>query len=262
MYNKKENKLYAEKHEAMINKLFKTQIEASIADSVIYDFDSFKDAKTNFINHAEQLVWESATDQAAIKAFRKFRKQKIAALNFADYKEAGGGYLRGLMAQEEAICGQSDLYPIIASQTDYYAWNNQHLNNGIYLNRAIYSPKVLWGTSIVPQGKTDVITCAAPHKSRGKYITNSDKQAKFYSDCNAAMLNRMNFVKQIAEDQHVDVLILGAWGAGAFGYDAKEVAQMWRKVFTAPTSIKTIIYAVIGDKRSNNAVKVFKDTFK
>lgn len=67
----------------------------------------------------------------------------------------------------------------------------------------------MWGTSIVPQGKTDVITCVAPHKSRGKYITDSGKQAKFYSDCNAAMLNRMNFVKQIAEDQHVDVLILG-----------------------------------------------------
>lgn len=77
-----------------------------------------------------------------------------------------------------------------------------------------------------------------------------------------AMLNRMNFVKQIAEDQHVDVLILGAWGAGAFGYDAKEVAQMLHKVFTTPTSIKTVIYAVIGDKRSNNAVKVFKDIFK
>lgn len=40
MYNKKENKLYAEKHEAIINKLFHTQIEASINNSVIYDFDS------------------------------------------------------------------------------------------------------------------------------------------------------------------------------------------------------------------------------
>lgn len=262
MYNRKENKLYAEKHEAMINKLFKTQTKTSINDSVVYSPDSFKDAKPDFTDYAKQLVWESATDQAAIKTFRKFREQKIAALNFANYKEAGGGYLRGLMAQEEAICGQSNLYPIIASQTDYYAWNNQHLNNSIYLNRAIYSSNVLWSTATVPQGKTDVITCAAPHKSRSKYITNSDKQIKFYSDCNAAMLNRMNFVKQIAEDQHVDVLILGAWGAGAFGYDAKEVAQMWHKVFTAPTSIKTVIYAVIGDKRSNKAIKAFRDTFK
>ena len=79
MYNKKENKLYAEKHEAMINKLFQTQIKASIDSSVIYNPDSFKDVKTDFSDHAEQLVWESATDQAAIKAFRKFRKQKIAA---------------------------------------------------------------------------------------------------------------------------------------------------------------------------------------
>ena len=72
----------------------------------------------------------------------------------------------------------------------------------------------------------------------------------------------MNFVKQIAEDQHADVLILGAWGAGAFGFDAREVAQMWKKAFNAPTSIKTVIYAVIGDKRSHQAVDAFKEAFK
>ena len=261
-YNRQQNKLYAENHEAMINKLFKKQIADSITKSVIYNPDSFANTNQTFSNHAKQIVWQLPTDQAAIKAFKQFKHQKIAALNFADYRNVGGGYLNGMMAQEEAICGQSDLYSVISAHPDYYAWNEKHMNKGMYLNRAIYSPDILWGTSTIPQGKTDVITCAAPRKSRGKYIRNANQQAKYYSDCNAVMLNRMNFVKQIAEDQHVDVLILGAWGAGAFGFDAKEVAQMWKKVFNAPTSIKTVIYAVIGDKRSHQAVDAFKRTFQ
>ena len=43
---------------------------------------------------------------------------------------------------------------------------------------------------------------------------------------------------------------------------AKEVAQMWQKTFKQPTSIKTVIYAVIGDKRSHRAVDAFKETVK
>lgn len=259
---RQQNRLYAERHEDMVNKLFKHQINDSIKQSVIYSPDSFKDQHNKFTDHAKQIVWQLPTDQASIKAFKQFKHQRIASLNFADYRDVGGGYLRGMMAQEEAICGQSDLYPVISSQTDYYDWNNKHMNRGIYLNRAIYSPNILWGTSTVPQGKTDVITCAAPHKSRGKYLASDPKkQAKFYLDADSAMLNRMYFVKQIAEDQHVDVLILGAWGAGAFGFDAKEVAKMWQKVFELPTSIKQVIYAVVGDKRSHRAVDAFKEVF-
>lgn len=71
----------------------------------------------------------------------------------------------------------------------------------------------------------------------------------------------MKFVKKIAEKQGADVLILGAWGAGAFGFDAKEVAQMWQTAFADGTSIKQVIYAIINDKRSNNAFKTFEDVF-
>lgn len=259
---RQQRKEYAEKHQNMVNRLFKHQIANSIKNSKIYSPGSFDHVNCKFTNHAKQIVWTLPTDQASIKAFKQFKHQKIASLNFADYRDCGGGYLRGMLAQEEAICGQSDLYSVISAQPDYYAWNEKHMNKGMYLDRAIYSPDILWGTSTIPQGKTDVITCAAPRKSRGKYIRNANQQTKYYSDCNAVMFNRMNFVKQIAEDQNVDVLILGAWGAGAFGFDAKEVAQMWQKTFKQSTSIKTVIYAIIGDKRSHRAVDAFKETFK
>ena len=118
-----------------------------------------------------------------------------------------------LMALEEALCGVSDLYPIITSFTDYYAWNKQHLNDNLYTDRAIYTPDVLWDTSTRPSAKTDVITCAAPNKSAAR--------GKAKGMANDAMIERMKFVKKIAEDQQVDVLILGDWGADVFGFNAK-----------------------------------------
>lgn len=259
-YNRKQNKENAEKHEQLINKIFKKQIEDSITNTKLYDRKNVKPSAGKF--NANVLVQNLDTYNAAVKAFKTFKGSKIAVLNFADYRDAGGGYLRGSMAQEEAICGQSTLYPVISKQKDYYAYNEKHMNHGIYLDRALYSPSILWGTSTRPLAKTDVITCAAPRKSRGKYMKNAQAQTRYYKEADEALEKRMEFVKQIAETEKVDVLILGAWGAGAFGFDARSVAEMWKRVFSKPTSIKQVIFAIINDKRSNQAYTAFEEAFK
>lgn len=259
-YNKKNNRQKAEKHEALIHKLFASQIDNSIKSVQVFNPNfSFKNKAKN---RAKQIVWAKGSDQAAIKAFKEFKHQKIAVLDFADYTAIGGGYLHGLMAQEEEICGQSTLYPVLQDNQEYFDWNKEHRNQGLYLDRALYIPDILWAIAPRPLAKTDVIVCAAPRKSRSKYIENPSEKARFFKKANETMLKRMNFVKEIAEKQNVDVLILGAWGAGAFGFDAKEVAEMWQKTFEKPSTIKTVIYAVIPDKRSNNAVQAFKSIFK
>lgn len=258
-YNKRQNKEMAEKHDQMVNKLFKQQIDESSQQTKIYDTKNVIKSIDNAVKPNIE-VWATDTYNAAIKAFKTFKHQKIAVLNFADYINPGGGYLNGLMAQEEAICGQSDLYPIIIRQKEYYAYNQKHMNRGLYEDRALYTPNVLWGISVRPQAKTDVITCAAPRKSRAKYIKGKGQNA-FKHEANQAMQKRMTFVKHLAETEKADTLILGAWGAGAFGFDAREVAQMWQKAFIEPTSIQNIIYAIIDDKRSKDALRAFKETF-
>lgn len=195
-----------------------------------------------------------------IKACQDYPQQKVAALNFASYVNPGGGFLNGAMAQEEAICTQSDLYPVIASQRDFYAWNKQHRNRGLYMNRGLYSLDIIWDGDV----QSGVLTCAAPNKTAGRRtLREPEEQMKFYSDADSAMLSRMNFVKKIAEDQKVDVLILGAWGAGVFGFKPAEVAKMWQRTFEQPTSISTVVYAVIPDeRRQNRAVNEFKKVFE
>lgn len=51
------------------------------------------------------------------------------------------------------------------------------------------------------------------------------------------------------------------WGAGVFGFNAKEVAKMWQEAFDTPTSISTVIYAVIPGRKNKDVVADFKDIF-
>lgn len=251
----------ARKHEAMVEQKYQRQIHASIKGSKVYSVDAFADKEADqFTKKATQIVWPLATNQAVIKACKNYPQQKVAALNFASYINPGGGFLNGAMAQEEAICTQSDLYPVIASQIDFYAWNKQHRNRGLYMNRGLYSPDIIWDGD----AQSGVITCAAPNKTAGRRtLREPEEQMKFYSDADSAMLSRMNFVKRIAEDQQVDVLILGAWGAGVFGFKPAEVAKMWQRTFEQPTSISKVVYAVIPDeRRQNRAVNEFKKVFE
>ena len=41
----------------------------------------------------------------------------------------------------------------------------------------------------------------------------------------------------------------------------KEVAKMWQEAFDTPTSISTVIYAVIPGRKNKDVVADFKDIF-
>ena len=91
------------------------------------------------------------------------------------------------------------------------------------MNRGLYSPNIIFykdGNCV----SCDVITCAAPNKSTAqKYQNVSDEE-------NTRVLrSRIKFVLDIAKDNYVDTLILGAYGCGVFGQDAKEVASIFKE---------------------------------
>lgn len=146
---------------------------------------------------------------------------RTAVLNFASYKNPGGKYINGSMAQEEAICHCTTLYEVLQRQTDYYEWNCNHKNKGMYLDRLLYSPDILiLDDSNKEVGHVDVMTCAAPNMSVGlRYETFTKKR------CQYVFYNRMNFMIRIAAHNKVDNLILGAWGCGVFENDPEFVAR-------------------------------------
>lgn len=238
-------------HNEQMNKLYAQQIQETVDNTHIYDDKSQFSIPSS--TTYPQLCFTPTDTATAIKN-SDWQTEKTAALNFADYLEAGGGYLRGSVAQEEALCIESDLYQCLAPfEQTYYQWNNAHINHSLYENRALYSPNILFAHPEI-YAQVDIITCAAPNYSQAKLSGISYKKSCII------LQNRMTIIKQIAEKQHVVHLILGAWGAGVFGFKAKDVAQLWHNVFKEKSSIKKVTFAVIDDHR-NSAAQDFRNEF-
>lgn len=148
---------------------------------------------------------------------------KVAVLNFASYKKPGGMFLEGSKAQEECLCHSSNLYNVLEKCSEYYEYNKKHLNKALYLNRALYTPKICFLTDNKKNYvMCDVITCAAPNYSAAKKFCNIKE-----SENTKALTERIRFVFEIAKDQQVDTLILGAFGCGVFGQDPKTTAEIF-----------------------------------
>ena len=101
----------------------------------------------------------------------------------------------------------------------------------------------------------DVITCAAPNKSAAqKYCSVSNRE-------NTEVLeSRIKFVLDVAKHNHVETLILGAYGCGVFGQDAYEVASIFKKYLeTSHKCFRQVVFAI--PKGKNNNLEAFRKVF-
>lgn len=170
----------------------------------------------------------------------------VCVLNFASYKHPGGRFLEGSMAQEESLCHESSLYNVLKVQEEYYGWNQEHTNNNLYMNRAIYSKDVVF----VRDGKicrADVLTCAAPNRS----IKTAADAPVSKSENSKALTERIQFILTVMKLNNVSIAILGAFGCGVFRQDAKEVAEIFKE-YTRLAGINNVIYAVPSKASSSN----------
>lgn len=147
----------------------------------------------------------------------------VTALNFASYKHAGGGFLDGSYAQEEAICHESNLYNILRWMDNYYKSNMKSLNKGLYLSRGLYTPNVVFNTNdnVIT---ADIITCAAPN--RGVAMRQGISPENNYR----ALEDRVDFMLSIAAEHDPSALILGAWGCGVFKQKASELIEIYDRL--------------------------------
>lgn len=241
----------ARDHSEKMAKKYREQIEACIKETIIYD-PSFYSTKHIPMNNSKIIV--DALD--SVSAIQKYANgEKMAVLNFSSYKNPGGMFLNGSKAQEECLCHESCLYNVLEKFKDtFYSWNEKHKNKALYLNRALYTPNIVF----IKNGKEiacDVITCAAPNKSAAqKYQSVSDEENSQVLD------DRIRFVLDVAKENEVKTLILGAYGCGVFGQDASEVASVFKHYLNKSYScFDTVIFA-IPDARDGN-YKKFVDVF-
>ena len=231
-----------------INENYKDEIALSIKESKIFDPKKIDDSATILgkdMPYIKLLPLDtvSAVSEAAAMGPEIVRglAPKICALNFASYKNPGGYFLGGSIAQEEAICHESTLYPVLtAFEKSFYEPNRKHLNKALYYNRAIYSPDIVFEKDNL-KTTASVLTCAAPNFAAAEKYQHVSKEEN-----TRVLKNRIKFVLDIMEYMGVDIPILGAFGCGVFGQDPTEVAEL----FKAELDCRRFDYVLLGRKHS------------
>ena len=248
--NKSLRALQANQHTEIMAHQHPEEIKDSLFNSLIYS-----PTDTFFVNPVDKEIPIFLAAKDSVSAIFDYYEGKTAVLNFASYKNPGGGFLSGSRAQEESLCHSSFLYNVLSKFPTYYGWNQNHLNRSLYENRAIYSPRILFENEDGDTIYCDVITCAAPN------ITPNRKYNLGVTDEEnlAALDSRIHFVLDIAAENQVDTLILGAFGCGVFGQDAEDVCRIFVKYLTSShRCFKKVIFAIPNDVHSENYDKFFK----
>lgn len=239
--DKNQRALQASMHTAVMEKDYKDQISYSFANSVIYDHNApIVLSKRNKNNPIQMEVLDMTSTDAIFYAKGLDNAAKTAVLNFASYKNPGGKFIDGSMAQEESLCHSSFLYNVLSAfNNTFYEHNRKHLNRSLYTNRAIYTPDVVFLKDNYTTS-CNVITCAAPNLGAARKYCGVSR-----SENQDVLLSRCRFVLDIAESNNIDTLILGAFGCGVFRQNPYNVAGMFVSLLNIyDYHFKKVIFAV------------------
>ena len=202
-------------------------------------------------------------------------QRKVAILNFASFKNPGGMFLEGSPAQEESLCHQSILYPILEGfKEEYYEKHKKILNRALYITDILYTPDVMFFDQIVTMDKkdkiqrklntkimrADVITCAAPNV--GTYLKfcnghTDDVDAKTGRNViEQQLFTRIRSILMVAKSHNVEDLILGAYGCGVFRCDPDMVSKIFFRLLkdsrVSGGSFKTVYFPIPISKYDKN----------
>ncbi len=154
---------------------------------------------------------------------------KVCVLNFASAYLAGGGWLRGSQAQEEALVRVSALYPSLLAAPRYYDYHKQ-LQDPMHSDYAIYSPAVPVfreprGELLPTPWPCSFVTCPAVQAKKVRAV--GGDEAAIEAAIEAAMTRRIARVLAIMALHGHTAIVLGAWGCGVFGNAPETIAELF-----------------------------------
>ncbi len=171
----------------------------------------------------------------SFEAAKDYPGKKVAVLNYANNFSIGGApYSSG--AQEESLCRCSTLLPCLQAMKKpfydkHYAQAHNHEIDFMGNNDLIYTPDVVVFKSDLRTDpvyplmldksewyKVNVITCAAPQMFRAKYLPQNYEEV---------IRGRIKKILDIAAKEKNEVVILGAWGCGAFKNPVEIIAKLF-----------------------------------
>lgn len=187
------------------------------------------------------ILSDNTVKMTTVECILKNAGRKIIALNFANALVPGGGYLLGANAQEESLCRASGLYYAIKEVKEFYSRNRRHILPD-YTDGMIFSENVPVirndsGEMLETPVRCGFITCPAVNRYEAVMIP----QKKL----DKAMERRIEKIVSFAVSKEPELIILGAFGCGAFGNKRKDVMPMFeRAVNTYSDGRAEIVFAI------------------
>ena len=217
----------------------------------------------------------------SLEAAEHYAKQskKACVWNFASATNPGGGVINGSSAQEECLCRCTTLYPCLNTSDMWNSFYTPHriADNPLYNNDCIYTPNVCVFKSDTnfPEPlkneewwNVDIITCAAPNlRERPSNRMNPNagsSPAQITSlELEKLLTTRIFRIFEIAVANKAEVLILGAFGCGAFKNPPELVAKVFKNVMQKFLGyFETIEYAVFHTERELANYEAFAKIMK
>lgn len=252
----------------------RSAVQNSINNQTFIAEKSHVDVVASTANKKATVV---VSGKRSLEAAESYAKQgmKVCVLNFASATNPGGGVVNGSSAQEECICRCTTLYPCLNTETMWQQFYEPHrkLGNPLYNNDCIYTPDVCVFKSDISFPETlsveewwsvNILTCAAPNlRERPSNAMNpcaGNVAAKVTpAELEELLTARIKRIFEVAAHEDNEVLILGAFGCGAFRNPPELVAKVFYKVMKDYIDYFEVIeYAVYHTEREIANYEAFK----
>lgn len=268
MTNREERILIFEDTERMCSsneKLVESIIKSKQKQQLILEEDIIEKGHQKYDKPVEVIISKKRSLEAALN----YKGQKICVLNFASATNPGGGVTRGSSAQEECLCRCSTLYANLNIDRFMKRFYIPHrkAKNYLYNDDCIYTPNVMVFKTDSAQPETmkeeswynvNIITCAAPNLR--VYLDNKEgKPIIDKKEIKELHLKRGRRILDIAKANGNEVIILGAFGCGAFCNPPEVVAEAYHELLEEyKYDFRIVEFAVYCSPRDERNYNEFK----
>ena len=174
--------------------------------------------------------------------------RKVIALNMANQFNPGGGFIRGRIAQEEALCFRTALYTCLDKKEyegpdgfgDFTAslqLDVPVLRKGLGDGFAFLKPEERWPLNIVSIASYD------RHK-----LPKEEQRAPLSPEQYAGVHTKISAVLAAAAHAGAQTVVLGALGCGAFANPPEQISQIFANVIRRFAGVfEHIYFAILAD---------------
>ncbi|MCD8194882.1 MAG: TIGR02452 family protein, partial [Coprobacillus sp.] len=212
---------------------------ADLSDAKVY----LPDEIPSFTSNENVAVSYTCQNMDCLSLALKYPREDVLVLNLASYTRPGGGTKDGANGQEEDLCRRTTLLESLESENakSFFDFNNS-LKSRLGSNALIYSPNVAVfrdenGALLDVVQYIAVLSCAAPMIRFGL----EGKTQQEYEDL---LYCRLKGILNTAASLGYKHLILGAFGCGAYGNDAKIVSDIFKKALDEIHYFTNVDFAV------------------